>query len=61
MERLNQTNAVAVTRVGRLEQSTNRSSKAMRGLGGASRVAGTGLTLFGGPIGTIAGLCYFCS
>nr|MDH3077263.1 phage tail tape measure protein [Bacillus velezensis] len=56
MERLNQTNAVAVTRVGRLEQSTNRSSKAMRGLGGASRVAGTGLTLFGGPIGTIAGL-----
>ncbi|MFJ9204130.1 phage tail tape measure protein [Bacillus velezensis] len=56
MERLNQTNAVAATRVGRLEQSTNRSSKAMRGLGGASRVAGTGLTLFGGPIGTIAGL-----
>ncbi|MCY8160146.1 phage tail tape measure protein, partial [Bacillus licheniformis] len=34
----------------------SRSAKAMRGLGGASRVAGVGLGLFGGPAGSIAGL-----
>ncbi|MBV2240965.1 hypothetical protein KQR57_14990 [Bacillus inaquosorum] len=44
------------TRVGRLEQTTSRSTRAMSGLGGASRVAGLGLSLFGGPVGTIAGL-----
>ncbi|MDE1453256.1 phage tail tape measure protein [Bacillus paralicheniformis] len=56
MERFHQSTAVATTRVGRLEQASSRSSKAMRGLGGASRVAGLGLSLFGGPVGTIAGL-----
>ncbi|AYK64679.1 phage tail tape measure protein [Bacillus subtilis subsp. subtilis] len=56
MDRLHQTSALATTRVGRLEQTTTRSARAMRGLGGASRVAGLGLGLFGGPVGTIAGL-----
>ncbi|KRT93740.1 phage tail tape measure protein [Bacillus glycinifermentans] len=56
MERFHQSTAVATTRVGRLEQSSSRSTRAMRGLGGASRVAGLGLSLFGGPVGTIAGL-----
>lgn len=56
MDRLHQTSALATTRVGRLEQTTTRSARAMRGLGGASRVAGLGLSLFGGPVGTIAGL-----
>ncbi|MDR4958166.1 phage tail tape measure protein, partial [Bacillus sonorensis] len=56
MERFHQSTAVATTRVGRLEQSSSRSTRAMRGLGGASRVAGVGLGLFGGPVGSIAGL-----
>ncbi|MEK5097049.1 MULTISPECIES: phage tail tape measure protein [Bacillus] len=56
MGRFHQSTAVATTRVGRLEQSSSRSTRAMRGLGGASRVAGLGLSLFGGPVGTIAGL-----
>ncbi|MEC0431418.1 phage tail tape measure protein [Bacillus subtilis] len=56
MDRLHQTSALATTRVGRLEQTTTRSARAMRGLSGASRVAGLGLGLFGGPVGTIAGL-----
>ncbi|WP_041336193.1 phage tail tape measure protein [Bacillus subtilis] len=56
MDRLHQTSALATTRVGRLEQTTTKSAKAMKGLGGASRVAGLGLGLFGGPVGTIAGL-----
>ncbi|MBO3766176.1 phage tail tape measure protein [Bacillus subtilis] len=56
MDRLHQTSALATTRVGRLEQTTTRSARAMSGLSGASRVAGLGLSLFGGPVGTIAGL-----
>ncbi|WFE15360.1 phage tail tape measure protein [Bacillus atrophaeus] len=56
MDRFHQTTAVATTRAGRLEQSTSRSTRAMRGLGGASRTAGLGLSLFGGPVGIIAGL-----
>ncbi|MCY8988021.1 phage tail tape measure protein [Bacillus atrophaeus] len=56
MDRFHQTTAVATTRTGRLEQSTSRSTRAMRGLGGASRTAGLGLSLFGGPVGMIAGL-----
>lgn len=56
MGRFHQSTAVATTRVERLEQSSSRSTRAMRGLGGASRVAGLGLSLFGGPVGTIAGL-----
>lgn len=56
MDRFHQTSALATTRVGRLEQNTSRSARAMRGLSGASRVAGVGLGLFGGPVGTIAGL-----
>ncbi|ASS70119.1 phage tail tape measure protein [Bacillus atrophaeus] len=56
MDRFHQTTAVATTRAGRLEQSTSRSTRAMRGLGGASRTAGLGLSLFGGPVGMIAGL-----
>ncbi|MEC3836190.1 hypothetical protein CHCC20491_4013 [Bacillus paralicheniformis] len=56
MGRFHQSANLATTRVGRLEQSSSRSAKAMRGLGGASRVAGVGLGLFGGPVGSIAGL-----
>ncbi|MFO6498561.1 phage tail tape measure protein [Bacillus sp. z60-11] len=56
MGRFHQSTTVATTRVGRLEQSSSRSARAMRGLGGASRVAGLGLSLFGGPVGTVAGL-----
>ncbi|MCY9112085.1 phage tail tape measure protein [Bacillus atrophaeus] len=56
MDRFHQTTAVATSRTGRLEQSTSRSTRAMRGLGGASRTAGLGLSLFGGPVGMIAGL-----
>ncbi|MEC5230014.1 phage tail tape measure protein [Bacillus inaquosorum] len=56
MDRFHQTSALATTRVGRLEQTTTRSARAMSGLSGASRVAGLGLSLFGGPVGTIAGL-----
>ncbi|PAE45735.1 hypothetical protein CHH95_21865, partial [Bacillus licheniformis] len=47
MGRFHQSANLATTRVGRLEQSSSRSAKAMRGLGGASRVAGVGLGLFG--------------
>ncbi|NPC90968.1 phage tail tape measure protein [Bacillus sp. WMMC1349] len=56
MNRFHQTTNLATTRVGRLEQSASRSTKVMRGLGGASRVAGLGLGMFGGPVGVIGGL-----
>ncbi|MDA1478274.1 phage tail tape measure protein [Bacillus changyiensis] len=56
MNRFHQTTNLATTRVGRLEQSASRSTKVMRGLGGASRIAGLGLGMFGGPVGVIGGL-----
>ncbi|MGX9290999.1 phage tail tape measure protein [Bacillus sp. A015] len=56
MGRLQQNTGLATTRIGRLNQTTTRTSRTMRGLGGASRIAGGGLMMFGGPMGMIGGL-----
>ncbi|WP_342488928.1 phage tail tape measure protein [Bacillus sp. FSL P4-0248] len=56
MGRLQQNTGLATTRMGRLNQTATRTSRTMRGLGGASRIAGGGLMMFGGPMGMIGGL-----
>ncbi|WP_178930380.1 phage tail tape measure protein [Bacillus altitudinis] len=56
MGRLQQNTGQATTRMGRLNQTATRTSRTMRGLGGASRIAGGGLMMFGGPMGMIGGL-----
>ncbi|USK23785.1 phage tail tape measure protein [Bacillus altitudinis] len=56
MGRLQQNTGLANTRMGRLNQTATRTSRTMRGLGGASRIAGGGLMMFGGPMGMIGGL-----
>lgn len=56
MSRVGTSTVAATTRMERLSTSSGKGAKALKGLGGASRVAGLGMSFFGGPLGMIGNL-----